>query len=161
MAATPRFFERHVNEFINDWRAIPIIEVYVRNRLQQLGQRRKDIGIMDDVENGTAFSMEHGWGGRNARPEGSNGVTKGGVNVDYGIFDPELLPLASWKTASLRDRIDAVIIHEMLEYNSRAATTAARHRVAILRSASTKKDVSKRARKILRDFRSWFLQRTR
>ena len=87
-------------------------------------------------------------------------MTKGGVNVDPGVFNPELLAgkAPSWATASLRDRIGAAIIHELMEYNSRAATTGLRHRRAILRAPSTTAYISPGARRILEEYRAWLLQ---
>jgi hypothetical protein len=157
------FFDRHVNTFISEWLAEPILENYVRQRMRQLGVRPKLIGIIDDVESGAAFSLEDSMGGRNSRPARNPAVTKGGLNVDQGIFNPELLSskVPSWATASLRDRIDAVIIHELFEYNCRAATTALRHRSAILRSPSTASDISPGARRILEEYRVWQLQKGR
>ena len=96
-------FERHVSEFFNDWKAVPILEGYVRQRMQQRGLRPGQIGIIDDVETGAAFSLEHFVGGRNSRPAWNPAVTKGGINVDPGLFNPELLAAEapSWATASL------------------------------------------------------------
>jgi hypothetical protein len=84
-------FERHVIEFFSDWEAEPILEGYVRQRMEQLGLRPSQIGIVDDVETGSAFSLEHFMGGRNSRPAWNSTVTKGGVNVDPGVFNPERL----------------------------------------------------------------------
>jgi hypothetical protein len=153
-------FERHISEFFNDWKAEPILESYVRQRMQQLGLRPGQIGIVDEVETGSAFSLEHFMGGRNSRPAWNPTVTRGGVNVDPGVFNPELLAAEapSWSNASLRDRIDAVIIHELMEYNSRAASTVLRHRRAILRSPSTTADISPGAGRILEEYRAWLLQ---
>jgi hypothetical protein len=155
-----QLFERHINEFLNEWQAEPILETYVRKRMGQLGVRPKQVGIVDTIENGKAFSLELSQGGRNSRPVWNSDVSKGGVNVDRGIFNPELLSMVapSWENASLRDRIDAVIIHELAEYNSRAATTASRHRNAILRSAATASPISAGARQILVEYRSWLLR---
>jgi hypothetical protein len=126
-----------------------------------LGVRLRQIGIVDDAETGTAFSREHHLGGRNTRAARAAGVVKGGLNVDYGVFDPELLPLASWRRASLRDRIDAVIVHELYEYRSRHATTALRHRRAIWDAPLTRQDITPGARRILGDYRALFLHHGR
>jgi hypothetical protein len=153
-------FERHFAEFNTEWGADAILERYVRGRMQELGVRPGQIGIIDDAENGAAFSLEHFMGGRNSRPAWNPTVTKGGVNVDRGVFNPEFLrgEAPSWARASLRDRIDAVITHELMEYNSRAATTALRHRRAILRSPLTTAEVSPGARQILTEYRAWQMQ---
>jgi len=130
---------------------------------QELGVRPGQIGIIDETETGGAFSMEHFMGGRNSRPAWSETVTKGGINVDPGVFNPDFLAgkAPSWAKSSLRDRIDAVIIHEFMEYTSRAATTGLRHRRAVLRSPLTEADISPGARRILEEYRAWELQQGR
>jgi len=145
---------------MNEWRVEAVLEPYVQIRMRQLGAKPRQIGIVDDVETGVAFSLEHDMGGRNSRPAWS-GADKGGINVDYAIFNPDFLPFESWRSASLRDRIDAIIIHELTEYNGRAKTTALRHRKAILRSPETTADITPNARSILKDYRLWFLQQGR
>jgi hypothetical protein len=139
-----QYFERHVIEFLNEWQAELVLESYIRLRMQELGIRPSQIGIIDDVETGGAFSLEHFMGGRNTRPAWLPGVEKGGINVDPGIFNPDFLAdkAPSWATTSLRDRIDAVIIHELMEYNSRFPTTGLRHDSAILRAPSTTANIS-------------------
>jgi hypothetical protein len=153
-------FERHFAEFNNEWGVVAILEAYVRRRMQELGVRPGQIGIIDDAETGAAFSLEHFMGGRNSRSAWNSRVTKGGVNVDPGVFNPELLAgrAPSWARASLRDRIDAVIIHELLEYHSRAAKTGSRHRSAIRRSPSTTAKISPGAKRILEEYRESLLQ---
>jgi hypothetical protein len=126
--------------------------------MKDLGVRPRQIGIVDAVETGSAFSMEHNLGGRNTRLARSAGVIKGGINVDYAIFDPQHLPLTSWRSASLRERIDAVIVHELYEYNSGYPTTALRHRRAILDAPSTQRRILAGARRILEDYRLCMLQ---
>jgi len=156
-------FERHFAEFNNEWGAAAILEGYVRRRMKELGVRASQIGIIGDAETGAAFSLEHFMGGRNSRPAWNSAVNKGGVNVDPGVFNPEFLASKAprWATATLRDRIDAVIIHELMEYNSRAATTTLRHRSAILRSPFTTADIRPGAKRILQEYRAWQLQHGR
>lgn len=156
-----RYFERHIIEFINEWQAEPVLESYIRRRMQDLGVRPNQIGIIDDVETGEAFSLEHFMGGRNTRPAWLPGVEKGGINVDPGIFNPDFLAdkAQCWATTSLRDRIDAVIIHELMEYNSRFPTPGLRHESAILRSPSTTANISTGAKKILEEYKTWQLRR--
>jgi len=156
-----QYLERHVIEFLYEWQAESILETYIRRRMRELGVRPSQIGIIDDVETGGAFSLEHFMGGRNTRPAWLPGVEKGGINVDPGIFNPDFLTdkAPSWATASLRDRIDAVIIHELMEYNSRFPTSVLRHESAILRSPSTTVNISLRAKKILEEYKAWLLRR--
>jgi hypothetical protein len=101
--------------------------------------------------------------GRNSRPAWNPSVIKGGINVDPGVFNPELLAgqAPSWETASLRDRIDAVIIHELTEHNSRGPNTGMRHRSAVVRSPSTTANISPRAKRILEEYRASMLQQRR
>jgi hypothetical protein len=149
-------FQRHVSELIRDWQAEPVLERYVRQRMDNLGVPPGCVGIVDETETGSAFSLEHDLGGRNTKPGRAAGVTRGGINVDYGVFNPDLLPFDSWRSVSLRDRIDAVIVHELYEYRSRSPTTALRHRQAILNAPATKQRILSGARRILADYRAWF-----
>ena len=147
-------FERHVMEFINNWQAEPILNDYITRRMEQLGIKLSAIGIIDDTEAGSAFSAGTFQGGRNAvvgRFPAAANLTKGGIHVDAGVFDSALEPTSpSWASASLRDRIDAVIVHEYLEYQSNLRF-GARHLDAISLGPSTNMPVSEGALRILQE----------
>jgi hypothetical protein len=114
-------------------------------------QRMCDVGVPDhligDIPLGggarRAFLPQEGTGG---------GVTIGrGINVDSGVFNPQLLgdPAAggaarAWSRARLRDRIDAVIAHEYEECLRGNDAAARQH------APTTSLRISDEARVILR-----------
>jgi hypothetical protein len=57
-------FERHVNEFLGDWRAEPVLNEYVGNRMRQLGVKPSQIGIVDEFETGTPLYPGAEYGGQ-------------------------------------------------------------------------------------------------
>ena len=84
------------------------------------------------------------------RDGGGNGPG-GRLNVDSGVLNPELLTNdygekagAMWARSRLRDRIDAIIIHEEAESQSGG------HEEALARAPQTHRPISQRARQILR-----------
>jgi hypothetical protein len=83
---------------------------------------------------------------------GGNG--KPGINVDPAVFDanaPKMGKLSSWKSARLRDRIDAVIAHEYTE--ALAPQGVDFHIHALKHAENTPLKISERARQILREHR--------
>jgi len=77
------------------------------------------------------------------------------VNVDSGVFNPELMTVAYnrktaklWRKSRLRDRIDAIIPHEISEADHGS------HEVALKTAPQTELPISERARKILVEMRS-------
>lgn len=83
---------------------------------------------------------------------GNNG--KPGINVDAAVFDanaPKVGNLPSWRSASLRDRIDAVIAHEYTE--ALAPQGVDFHIHAVENAENTPLKISNWARQILREYR--------
>jgi len=76
----------------------------------------------------------------------------GGLTVDSGVFNPELLGTLpgsqAWAEAPLRDRIDAIIAHEFEE-----ARRGGNHIGALLHAPDTELPIHQRARQILQAMR--------
>jgi hypothetical protein len=81
------------------------------------------------------------------------------INLNSGILNPELLaeiyaPEVSrvWERRRLRDRMDAVIVHEDIEglEVANGQGFAAAHAVAIARAPETSRPITEGARRILR-----------
>ena len=134
-SAHPRGFS---NEYVDD------LENYVEGRMHALGVPEDQIGMADKSRN-MPWAVFH--------PNGTSGgaVLRERIAVDSGIFNPELLTERygpeigkTWAKARLRDRIDAVIAHEIAE------TQAGTHEGAEKLAAVTELDVSEGARRILR-----------
>ena len=81
----------------------------------------------------------------------------GRVNVDSGILNPELLTenyrwktAKLWRRARLRDRMDAIIAHEISEAD------LGTHEAALKAAPHTELPISDRARRILAEMeRGW------
>ena len=79
------------------------------------------------------------------------GVASGGrISVDSGVLNPDLLTIAYghdagklWARSRLRDRIDAIIIHEFVE--SQAGT----HEEALTLGSKTNREITEATRHIL------------
>ena len=113
-------------------------------RMEELGIPNERIGSSDH---------EHGLACRafnpNERTGGGNGPG-GQVNVDSGVFNPELLTMPYsrktaklWRKSRLRDRIDAIIAHEISEADHGS------HEIALKMAPHTELPISERAREIL------------
>ena len=93
-----------------------VLEVYSRRRMRELGIPEGRIGAYDsdfDFRQAAFFPRER-TGGENspgARINLNSGVLN--PNLLAGMFDPEVRQV--WEKGRLRDRIDAVIVHEDLE----------------------------------------------
>lgn len=77
-----------------------------------------------------------------------------GINLDPAVLDvnaPKMNALASWRSARLRDRIDAVIAHEYTEALAHQGIDFHVH--ALTAAENTPLLISDRARQILRDYR--------
>jgi len=121
-----------------------VAESYIQRRMRELGIPEGQIGVRRRELNyqRTAFLPHEGAGG---------GVAFDGINVDSGVLNPQLNaeefgPQASslWAKGRLRDRIDAVIVHEHEE------AEGVRHEEAVQRAAETPLAISDHARRILR-----------
>jgi hypothetical protein len=132
----------HAREFANEY--ADYLENYVEGRMHALGVPEEQIGTADKSRN-LPWAVFH--------PNGTTGGAVLGekIAVDSGIFNPELLTERygqavgkTWAKTRLRDRIDAVIAHEIAE--SQAGTHEGAERLA----AVTELGVSEGARRVLR-----------
>jgi hypothetical protein len=121
------------------------LDEYVSVRMEELGVPEGRLGASDH---------NHGieWCAFNPFEDTGGGVgAVGQVNVDSGVLNPDLMtkPYGSkagrlWATSRLRDRIDAIIAHEISEGDH---TT---HEAALKAAPLTDMPISQRAREILR-----------
>ena len=132
----------HARQFAADW--ADRFEIYAARRMRDIGVPERFIGVADPdyrVER-RAFFPHQSQGGGNIRDRG--------INLDSGILNPDLVdarsnPVVSslWRRARLRDRIDAVIAHELEE------AEGATHAGAVRRAADTRLDISEGAVRVL------------
>lgn len=124
----------------------------IANRMRQVGVPEEMIGIKWwGVEEGAFVRYYPPQLGGNIRA-GTNGVP--GINVDPAVFDPNAPKMGNlpvWRSASLRDRIDAVIAHEYTE--ALAPDGADFHTHAVKDAENTTLGITDRARQILRAYR--------
>jgi hypothetical protein len=118
-----------------------------------------------------AFSGRHAVGGTNTVPR-PNAPYEPAINVDPAVLDtalPEMSKVPSWRTAPLRDRVDAVIAHEYHEALTQLSPAQIaemqragymtreigiyRHQNAIRQATDTTLKISERAKQILREYR--------
>jgi hypothetical protein len=124
----------------------------IGNRMRQVGVPEEMIGVeWWGVDTGPFVRYHPPQLGGNVRL-GSSG--KPGINVDPAVFDadaPKMGNLLSWRSAKLRDRIDAVIAHEYTE--ALAPPRVDFHLHALKNAENTALKISARARQILREYR--------
>jgi hypothetical protein len=120
------------------------LEHYVEGRMHALDVPEHQIGL-PDASRGLPWAVFH--------PNGTTGGSVIGekIAVNSGVLNPELLTERygpevgkTWAESRLRDRIDAVIAHEVAE--GQAGT----HEGAEARAAETELPVSQGTRRILR-----------
>jgi hypothetical protein len=118
----------------------------------------EELGIPDDRIG--SDDLAHGLRGRAFNPyerSGGSNAPGGRVNVDSGILNPELLTekyrrktAKLWRKARLRDRLDAIIAHEISEADHGT------HEAALETAPHTKLPIHDRARRILTEMkRGW------
>jgi hypothetical protein len=124
----------------------------IGNRMLAVGVPEEMIGVeWWGVERGAFVRYHPPQFGGNIRV-GTNG--KPGINVDPAVFDANAPPMGgldSWRSASLRDRIDAVIAHEYTEVLAPRGVDFHLH--AVREAENTSLGISDRARQILREYR--------
>jgi hypothetical protein len=132
----------HARQFANEY--ADKLENYVEGRMHALHVPEEHIGL-PDLSRGRPWAVFH--------PNGTTGglVIGEKIAVNSGVLNPELLterygPVVgtTWAKSRLRDRIDAVIAHEIAE--SQTGT----HEGAEARAAETELSVSEGTRRILR-----------
>jgi hypothetical protein len=120
-------------------------------RMEELGIPRDRIGSNDHL---------HRLSGRSFNPykrDGGGNGPGGRVNVDSGVLNPELLTEAYgerapklWRESRLRDRIDAIIAHEISEADHGT------HEAALGMAPKTELPIRDQARRILVEMeRGW------
>jgi hypothetical protein len=129
------------------------LEAYSRRRMRELGISNDRTGAYDidfDFRHAAFFPKERTGG------ENSPGAR---ININSGVLNPTLLaqrfgPQASvvWEKARLRDRIDAVIVHEDIEGLKVAEGQgfAAAHAAAVAQAPDAPCPITEGARRILR-----------
>ena len=136
----------HAAEFSCTW--ADRLDQYCGWRMEELGIPFDRIGSSDH-RHGIACAAPF-----NPHERDAGGISTGGrVNVDSGVLNPEqsanLNPPApdDWRHARLRDRIDAAIAHEDMEWR------AGSHESAVELAPETDLPIGKRPRKLLRAIR--------
>lgn len=145
----PRLDEpaEHATDFALRW--ADRLENSTEGRMHALGIPEGQIGSSDHA---------HGVSWRTFFPHeraGGNVTVDGRINVDSGVLNPELLdePYGEhagriWASSRLRDRIDAIIVHEEAEH----ATGS--HEAALKIAPGTARPISDGSRRILRTMES-------
>ena len=151
MAKGPNYrLPAEVIDFARRYR--PLLEAAVAERMRHVGVPEDMIGIRYwGVETGAFVFYDPPQLGGNIRV-GLDG--RPGINVDPAVFDsdaPKVRDLQAWRSASLKDRVDAVIAHEYTEVNAPAGCDFHQHAVAM--AEVTELNITERARGILREFR--------
>jgi hypothetical protein len=132
----------HARQFAREY--ADKLENYVEGRMHALDLSDNQIGL-PDASRGLPWAVFH--------PNGTTGgsVIGDAIAVNSGVFNPELLDERynpeigkTWAKTRLRDRIDAVIAHEIAE--GQAGT----HEGAEQLAADTELPVSEGTRRILR-----------
>ncbi len=129
------------------------LEAHCRRRMRELGIPDSRIGAYDiDFEfRRAAFFPKERTGGENspgARINLNSGILNPGLLA--GVFAPEVSQV--WERSRLRDRIDAVMVHEDIEglEVANGQSFQAAHAAAIARAPETARPITEGARRILR-----------
>jgi hypothetical protein len=151
MAKAPGYqLPAHVADFANQYQEP--LNAAIGNRMRQVGVPDEMVGIKYyGVDEGAFVRYDPPQLGGNIRV-GTNG--KPGINVDPAVFDanaPKMGQLPSWRSASLRDRIDAVIAHEYTEVTAPQGVDFHIH--ALKNAENTPLKITDRARQILKEYR--------
>ena len=124
-----------------------------------IGNRMRQVGVPDEMIGVEWWGVDKGPFVRYQPPQlggnirvGTNG--KPGINVDPAVFDanaPKMGNLPSWRSASLGDRVDAVIAHEYTEVLAPQGVDFHIH--ALKNAENTPLKISAGARQILKEYR--------
>jgi hypothetical protein len=128
----------HAQDFSRRW--ADRLDEYCALRMQELGIPEDKLGAADLRKNMRWCAFD---------PEGrSGGNITGGVTINSGVLNPELLKGRKggriWPRARLRDRIDAIIAHEWEE------SKTIDHTAALKAAPKTELPITDGARRILR-----------
>jgi hypothetical protein len=162
MASGPYQSPQRIIDFTTRYAAD--LNTVVGNRMRQLGVPEDMIGIRNfaGLDEGPFVRFPSTQVGGNVNPNLIPGH-QAGIALDHGIFDaahPDMAGVTSWARASLRDRMDAAIVHEYIEatlqppsnFQGRAAVTWL-HDQAIRRAPETTMPITLGARRILAEYR--------
>jgi hypothetical protein len=144
LPARPADPAEHAVEFSRRWQ--DRIEREAGRIMREMGIPTERIGARDiaDGVRRNFFPNERDGGGL---------ATGGGVTLDSGIFNPELMAYlgpearSAWMHASVRTRAKACIAHEDMEYLTGS------HDLAVELAPETDLPIGRRARKLLRAIR--------
>ena len=140
------------------------LNTVVGNRMRLLGVPEDMIGIRSypGVAEGPFMRFRSTQIGGNVNPNIMKGRSAG-IALDHGIFDaahPHMDHVPSWGSASLRDRMDAAIVHEYMEASLNPpsnvhgpAAVEWLHKEAIRRGPDTTMPITSGARRILSEYR--------
>lgn len=142
--------------FATEWEAE--LSAAVGNRMRAVGVPDELIGIKGmPFEDSGAFVRGHAIGGANNNIPGRGIVGDGpGINVDLAALDvrfTQMSKVTCWASASLKDRVDAVIAHEFTEVGAEPFPGLSPHQRAIKFAPETTLKITDRARQILREIR--------
>lgn len=137
MSEPPADLAEHAHEFAERW----------ADRLDQYCTlRMEDLGVPSEMNGAPDFNRGGKWRAFDAHGRLGGTITSG-IVVDSGVFNTRLLTgkgRRTWARARLRDRIDAIVAHEIEE--ARHGT----HDAAVRAAANTSLPISTGARRILR-----------
>jgi hypothetical protein len=140
------------------------LNAVVGSRMRQLGVPEDMIGIRNypGLDEGPFVRFHSTQIGGNVNPNLMPG-RQAGIALDHGIFDaghPRMSNVPSWGRATLRDRMDAAIVHEYIEATLQPAPNlrgqAAAdwlHDEAVRRAPDTTMPITPGARRILTEYR--------
>ena len=130
---SPRRLEAYELEDLHGHRFSELNELAGRV-MNRLGVPRELRGIRESGPHainrtGEPFTFETVQGGRNSKPGrqsqleegGQFRVEKRGINVDAAVLDDGFFASECWRNASIEERIEAVVAHELAEYQSPGA----------------------------------------
>ena len=142
MPSVPEDIAAHAEDFSH--RYSEPLDYLVSQRMLDLGIPADKIGSRDPLRGHLTFMPQE-------RSGGGNDPT-GGLTVDSGVFNSWLLGTMrgheAWESARLRDRIDAIIVHEYEE--SRRGS----HVEAVMHAPDTELPIPRASRRILLAMRS-------
>jgi hypothetical protein len=134
------------------------------NRMRQLGVPDDMIGIRNypGIDEGPFVRFPSTQVGGNVNPHVMPG-RQAGIALDHGVLDaahPRMGNVPSWGRATLRDRMDAAIVHEYIEATLRPSSNLRGHAAvdwlhneAIRRAPDTTMPITPGARQILTEYR--------
>jgi hypothetical protein len=124
----------------------------VSDRMRRVGVPEEMIGIdWYGIDQGAFVRYQPPQIGGNLRVDVRG---RRGINVDAAVFDadaPKVGQLPSWRSASLKERIDAVIAHEHAEVTAPDGVDFHIH--AVQTAENTPLRITDQARQILREYR--------